>query len=111
MPTLIPPSAETGTFSDGKIRGNAMDLWRYYTFPQGLAIVKHLDGAWGLEPAVAVDEALEWFQGGMVHEISAGKAAELIAAGFGDYIHSDNPIPGDPPGYGQGGYGEGGYGS
>lgn len=104
MPILTPPSAETGTYGD---RG----LWRFFTFAEGLAIVK-TNGAWSLESVVLVDDAEEFYFGGMTHVISDATADELTNAGFGAYItgETDPNPPDDPPGYGEGGYGEGAYG-
>jgi hypothetical protein len=113
MPRLNPPSINSGYFGDGKFRIDYSDLWNYYTFPQGQAIVKR-NGAWVLEPAVALDGAQEYFLGGYQHTITDAKAAELTAAGFGAYISPDEstPVPPDedPPGFGEGGFGEGGFG-
>lgn len=103
MAVLIPPGAPTGAFSDGKIRGNASDLWRFYGFSQGLALVKSA-GIWTLQPTVVIDEAEAFFQGGMAHVIDSATVDELTAAGFGAYIKpADNEYGGGP--YGAGAYG------
>lgn len=102
MPTLHPPSANTGTYGH---RG----LWRFYTFPEGLALVK-IDGTWTIENCVNVDIADEFYLGGYEHMISDAKAAELFAAGFGEYITYGDGGPADELGYGDGAYGSGAYG-
>lgn len=104
MPVLTPPSEMTGAFGDPEVHGDARDLWRFYSFPKGLAIVLR-DGVWSTEATVVVDDVQEYYLGGHIHDISDDKAAELIAAGFGDYITGYGGI-----GYGFGPYGSGPYG-
>lgn len=110
MPTLIPPKQATGAFSDGIVRGRAEDLWRFYGFDQGIALVKR-NGSWTTATVVNQDLDDEYYQGGMVHIIDQAKADELTAAGFGAYIDA---TPGDPTptssAYGSGPYGSGPYG-
>jgi hypothetical protein len=106
MPILNPPYTPTGAFHDGIRRYNHSDLWRFYGFNQGLAIVK-INGVWTTAYTVDLGRVEEFYQGGMVHEISVEKANELTEAGFGEYIDWQNY---DPPGYGKGPYGAGRYG-
>lgn len=108
MPILIPPGQPTGAFHDGKRRWNGSDLWRFYGFSQGLAIVK-IDGQWTTATVVNLDLVEEFYQGGMRHVIDGAKAAELTLAGFGAYISPDDGTHEDL-GYGEGGYGSGMYG-
>lgn len=111
MPLLKPPTLNTGTFGDGRWRNRNSDLWNYFTFPQGQAVVKR-DGVWRLESVVYLESDPEFYLGGVHHQISEEKAAELTAAGFGEYIFPDPPVdPGeDDPGFGEGGFGDGPFG-
>jgi hypothetical protein len=88
MPILKPPSQETGYFGDGIFRMDYSDLWNYYTFPQGQAIVKW-QGVWSLKSSVSPDFADEYYLGGYTYTITQAKADELTLAGFGAYIFPD----------------------
>lgn len=110
MPILTPPYAMTGTYSDGKVRRTRQDLWQYFTYAQGQAIVKR-DGKWQATLVAVPDIDTEIFLGGYQHVITQAKADELTLAGFGAYIGPDIPDPFvDPPGFGEGSYGTGEYG-
>lgn len=96
MPVLTPPSENSGSFGD-------TGLWRLYTFPVGIAIVRR-GAVWALERAVVIDGADEYYLGGCSSPITAEKAAELTTAGFGAYIgYSAIEFGGGP--YGSGEYG------
>lgn len=88
--------------------GPPEDIFNFFFFQRGLAIVKR-DGVWQVVPSVDSNTDSPYFTGATVHPISDALAAEITAAGLGQYITSD-PIPDDGDLYGEGGFGEGPYG-
>ena len=71
--------------------GPAGDDWLFYRYrlPRADTILKNADGSYshfrtpGLEQ---LENAVLFYQGGHINEVSASEAADLTAAGYGAYI-------------------------
>lgn len=113
MPLPIPPKAKTGMMAGRDLDRAGQLLYRYYTFYQGVSLVKKA-GIWSTIQGIALEDIIHtyenYFLGGHEYEIDQATADELTAQGFGQYIDPDDGGD-DDFGYGEGGYGEGPYGN
>lgn len=87
-------------------------LWRFYTFRQGLSVIK-VSGHYVNRLVLAEDDLIslvqgvDWFLGGHIYDISEAVAADLVADGYTvRYRYGDGPYGSGP--YGLSDYGSGG---
>lgn len=65
-------------------------LWQFYGLERGITVVKVEDGYYETQDVSQeeMDEALAVYLGGSEYVVSDEEAAELTAAGYGDFLES-----------------------
>ena len=80
--TFIPPADLYVSFDDG-----SEGIFKYLrNFPRGRNVYKLTDGSFTETQPGNMDLVAKIYHGGHIHEVTAEEEADLIAAGYEDYI-------------------------
>lgn len=85
MPIFRPPTDDFVTWSDETTEG----IFKYLKpWPRGRNVFKMLDGSFTEWQPSDMTMVAKIYHGGHIHDIDANEEADLIAAGYGDYIEA-----------------------
>ena len=85
MATFRPPTDPFVKFDDGSGEG----IFSYLKgWPRGRNVFKMTDGSFQENQPSDMDTVAIIYHGGHIHELTAEEEADLIAAGYGDYIEA-----------------------
>jgi hypothetical protein len=85
MPFFRPPTDPFVTWSDETTEG----IFKYLkAWPRGRNVYKLLDGSFTEYQPSDMTTVDKIYHGGHIHEIDANEEADLIAAGYEDYIEA-----------------------
>ena len=85
MATFRPPTDPFVKFDDGTGTG----IMSYLSgWPRGRNVFKMTDGSFQENQPSDMDTVAKIYHGGHIHELTAQEEADLIAAGYGDYIEA-----------------------
>ncbi len=83
MAVFRPPTDPFVTFDDGSGEG----IFSYLNgWPRGRNVFKMTDGSFQESEPSDPSTIAHTYHGGHIHELTAQEEADLIAAGYGDYI-------------------------
>lgn len=85
MAKFRPPTDPFVMFDDGSGEG----IFSYLKgWPRGRNVFKMIDGSFQENQPSNMDDVAIIYHGGHIHELTAQEEADLIAAGYGDYIEA-----------------------